>query len=116
MQKRNFLKVSVVLLAVFGLVNLTGVASAHEKWFVDDPNSFKVDLGLIFSWPVLVAVTLAGAAFALVKWADHQYQKRVLDHKPAKNNLAGIQEERLQRLYAYLPMLLALHVAVPLLV
>ncbi len=105
-----------MLLAVFGLVNLTGVASAHEKWFVDDPNGFKVDLGLIFSWPVLIAVVISGVAFVLIKWADQQYQKRILDHKPAKNNLAGIQEERLQKLYAYLPMLLAFHVAVPLLV
>jgi uncharacterized membrane protein YphA (DoxX/SURF4 family) len=114
--KRNFLKVSVMLLAVLGLVNLTGVASAHEKWFVEDPNSFKVNLGLIFSWPVLIAVVVSGAAFVLIKWADRQYQKRILDHKPAKNNLAGIEEERLQKLYAYLPVLLAFHVAVPLLV
>ncbi len=116
MKTRNFLRVSLMLLAVFGLVNLTSVASAHEKWFVDDPNGFKVDLGLIFSWPVLIAVVISGAAFVLIKWADQQYQKRILDHKPAKNNLAGIQEERLQKLYAYLPMLLAFHVAVPLLV
>lgn len=116
MKKRNFLRLGLVSGAVFGLINLTGTASAHEKWFVDGPNSFEIDLGLIFSWPVLAAVVISGAAFILVKWADRQYQKRVLDHKPAKNNLAGIQEEQLQKLYAYLPMLLAFHLAVPLLV
>ncbi|MDB5078451.1 MAG: hypothetical protein JWP00_375 [Chloroflexi bacterium] len=116
MKKKSLIRFGLVLIAVFGLVNLTGVASAHEKWFVDNPHSFHVNLGLLFSWPVLAAVLISGAAFGLVKWADQQYQKRVLDHKPAKNNLAGIQEERLQKLYAYLPMLLAFHLAVPLLV
>ena len=114
--KRNFWKTSAVLVAVFGLVNLTGVASAHEKWFVDDPNGFKVDLGLIFSWPMLIAVVVSAAAWFLIKWADRQYQQRILDRKPAENSLPGIQEEKLQRLYAYLPMLLAFHMAVPLLV
>ncbi|MBN9390422.1 MAG: DoxX protein [Chloroflexi bacterium] len=116
MRTRKFVKGSLILLAVFGLVNLPGLASAHEKWFVDDPNGFKVDLGLIFSWPVAIAVAVSAVAVALVTWLDRQYQKRVLDKKPARNNLAGIPEERLQKLYGFLPMLLAFHVAVPLLV
>ncbi len=93
------------------------VASAHEKWFVENPNGYKVDLGLLFSWQTLAAIVVGSIVTGLSLVADRRYRVwRRAKNPNLENKLIGIREERLRRVYAYLPLLLAIHTAIPLLV
>jgi len=104
--------------ALFGILTVKPTtASAHEKWFVENPNSYKVDPGLLFSWQTLAALLVGGTVTVLAVVADRRYRiwRRAKDPN-LENKLVGIREERLRRVYAYLPLLLAVHTAIPLLV
>ncbi len=92
-------------------------ASAHERWFVDNPNNYSLDFGLLFSWQVLSAVLIGATVTMLAALLDRRYRtwKRARNPK-LENVLVGISEVRLRRVYSYLPLLLAIHTAVPLLV
>jgi len=91
--------------------------SAHERWFVANPNQYTPNWLLLGSAPVLLAVAVAGIALIAARVADSLYHRWLRTRPGASiNRFAGISEERLRRVYAYLPLLLAVHVAVPLLV
>jgi len=92
--------------------------SAHERWFVADPNRYTPEWSLLLSGPVLLAIAIAALALVAARVADGAFRRWQNTRRGAAlaNRLAGIGEERLQRVYAYLPLLLAVHVAVPLLV
>jgi uncharacterized membrane protein YphA (DoxX/SURF4 family) len=104
------------LLAVVWLVSPENVA-AHEKWFVDDPKKYPVDFSLFFSWQVFAAVLIGAVALAVALVIDQRYRVwRRAKNPKLENRLAGIEEKRLRRVYSFLPLLLAIHTAVPLLV
>lgn len=106
-------------LLTIGLVFLgqPSTAAAHERWFVDNPNSYPVDFSLILSWPVLLIIFAGAAITGLTIVLDRKYRhwRRLLNPR-LENVLVGLDEKRLRRVYAYLPLLLAVHTAVPLLV
>ncbi len=107
------------LLVVLGLAVVVwpGQAQAHEKWFVKDPNSFPLKWERIFDWPVLVAVLVAAVATGTALFIDKQYRVwRRAKNPNLTNRLIGVEERRLRRLYAWLPLILAIHTAIPLLV
>jgi len=107
--------ITAIMVAVFLLDPQT--AFAHERWFVHDPNSFQVDFRLLFSLPVLGALVVGGAAVTTAYLLSQRYVTWEAAHHPSEENiLLGIGEGRLQRVYAYLPLLLAVHAAIPLLV
>jgi len=91
--------------------------SAHEKWFVADPNGYSIEWRRLGSWPVIGAILIALGAVAVALLLDRRYREwqRQRQHAPVYA-LAGIGEEQLRRVYAFLPLLLAIHTAVPLLV
>lgn len=43
-----------------------GIASAHEKWFVDNPVSYPLQWNLLFSWPVAFALAASAGAVGLL--------------------------------------------------
>ena len=109
----------VTLICLIGLSLLVNPrsAAAHERWFVNDPNSYQLDLTLLWSWPVLIIIGLALALTGLAIVVDRQYRRWHRARNPRlENGLIGLDEKRLRRVYAYLPLLLALHTAVPLLI
>ena len=92
-------------------------ASAHERWFVDNPNSYLVDFSFLFSWQVMSAVLIGAIVTTLAALLDRRYRTWKRARNPnLENVLVGISEVRLRRVYSYLPLLLAIHTAVPLLV
>ncbi len=92
-------------------------ASAHERWFVEDANGYRLDFGLLFSWQVGIALVFGGLITVGALVADRQYRVWRRNVRPSQENvLVGITEQRLRRVYSYLPLLLAIHTAVPLLV
>ena len=94
-----------------------GTAAAHERWFVDNPDSYPVDFSLLLSWPVLLVMSAGLLITGLMVALDRNYRHWRRKLNPALENvLVGLDEKRLRRVYAYLPLLLALHTAVPLLV
>lgn len=92
-------KISAVLGILIALLCLPQPVSAHEKWFVDRPNDYALEWGLLGSWPVVVAVAIAFAALALACALESRLCAR--QHVRGGNVLAGIGEERLRRVYAY---------------
>ena len=106
-----------MMAAIGTLLLVPQPVSAHEKWFVTDPNSYPVEWGRLFSWYVIGAILIAGGAVAVALLLDWRYRERRMQQgvEPVYA-LAGINEEQLRRVYAFLPLLLAIHTAVPLLV
>ncbi len=112
-------RIGIAILAIFLFAILAAPkeASAHEKWFVKNPNDYDIDLGLLFSWQVLVALLVGATAVVVTRAIDQRYRVwRRARNPDLQNQLIGIREERLSRVYAYLPLLLAIHTAIPLLV
>lgn len=91
--------------------------SAHEKWFVADPNRYPIEWGRLLSWQaigaILIAVSAVAGALLIERWYRGWRTQRGVEPVYA---LAGVGEEQLRRVYAFLPLLLAIHTAVPLLV
>lgn len=111
--KWSFLTVVVGLV----LVAWPSEATAHEKWFVRDPNNYKLEWNRFFDWPVLLSVVVASVATGVALWLDKWWRVRARARKPnLTNRLIGVEERRLRRLYAWLPLILAVHTAIPLLV
>jgi len=114
---KNWLPLAILGTAVSAWFISPQTASAHERWFVKDPNNYQVDFGLLFSWQVLAALAVGGVATVLAVFIDRRYRVwRRAKNPDLRNQLIGISEEKLRRVYAYLPLLLAVHTAIPLLV
>ncbi len=116
--RRKFGNISIGLALVLTVVLVWPQSAwAHERWFVDKPNSYLVDFGLLFSWQVLSAVAIGTVVTGLALVLDRRYRTWKRAHNPnLENVLVGISEARLRRVYSYLPLLLAVHTAIPLLV
>ncbi len=109
--------VPAMICTIGGFFAAPETAQAHERWFVEKPNDYRADFGRLFSWEVLVAIGVALAITGSALFIDRQYHAWRHRHNPDDQDLlAGISRERLGRVYAYLPLLLAIHTAIPLLV
>jgi uncharacterized membrane protein YphA (DoxX/SURF4 family) len=86
-------------------------AAAHERWFV--PGEFPVQWGELARAETLVPVGLAAAGAGLVAWLWRLRRRRPLLPGPLA---LGATPERLAVLMGWVPLLLAVHAAVPLLV
>ncbi len=116
----KILTVFISLVFVFLiLIALPSPALAHERWFVENPNSYQLDFNLIFSWQVGFTLLFGGSVTLAAWFLAQRYRIWHRNRNPNPNQenvLAGISEKRLRRVYSYLPLLLAVHTAVPLLV
>jgi hypothetical protein len=88
-------------------------AEAHEKWFLD-PGAHPLDVGAALqdalTWvAIVVPVVLWGVAAVLWRWRNHR------SFVPSPSDLGGRPEAR-DALYAFIPLVLAVHLAVPLLI
>ena len=114
-RRRHLLFLGIGLL--FLILSVPAKALAHERWFVKDLSRYPIHFELLFSWPVLAALVVSGGAVMTARFLDKRYRQRQRQQNPDFDNaLLGIGEERLRRVYGYLPLLLAVHTAVPMLV
>lgn len=90
----------------------TTIASAHEKWFVSGETPALTRSGFLTTY-ALSAAAIA-AAVTLVAWFFWRRRER-RDLVPGPERL-GATEESMTRLFAWAPVILAVHFAVPLLV
>jgi uncharacterized membrane protein YphA (DoxX/SURF4 family) len=109
---RNVLRyIGVLWIAVACLVPAT--ALAHEKWFVEQ-EKYPLETGAILSWRTAlglgVALLVVGAAYGIERLLQRATLSRELSNRLAE------AEDRLLRLYDWVPLVLGIHVAVPLLV
>ncbi|MEX2541637.1 MAG: hypothetical protein WD314_07505 [Trueperaceae bacterium] len=91
---------------------LTGTGSAHEKWFIDDER-FSTDLASAFT-PEAVWFVAAALVFFLAAWGLWRLRDR-------RNLLPGPElfrasSQGLSALYGLVPLILGVHLAVPLLI
>jgi len=102
--------------AVIGGVGLAGpfgrTAEAHEKWFLDS-GAFPLTMGEALrdplTWLAIGAPIVLWAAAALLwRWRGHR------SFVPSPRQLGGRPEAR-DALYAFIPLVLAVHLGVPLL-
>jgi uncharacterized membrane protein YphA (DoxX/SURF4 family) len=111
-----WLRISFFVSAIgLALIALPGEASAHQKWFTRDPNSYQVRWERFTDWPFLSAVVIAAVATGTALFIDKRWRVyRRAKNPKLTNALIGVEETRLRRLYAFLPLLLAIHTAIPL--
>lgn len=87
--------------------------AAHEKWFVES-SSYPLELGRAIRDPAAwAALGVAAALWGMVAVLWHVRGRRPL--LPGPRELGGNPEAR-EALYAFIPLILAIHLAVPLLV
>ncbi len=96
-----------------GLALLPGLASAHEKWFADHTTD-PIDSKYIFSLQTLLAIGAAGLAVLLVRLIE-PWMKRKFPIL-GQSLPATFSDDRLQLIYDWIPLIMAIHVAVPLIV
>jgi len=87
-------------------------ALAHEKWFVD-PSPYPVRLDSPALTRTLLALAVSAAAVGLAFIIDRLWRNRA--RAPTPPDLAK-SREHLRRLFAWIPLILAVHIAVPLIV
>lgn len=98
------------LLALAGTVLAPG-AAAHERWFT--PGGYApIRTEDVLSPVTILALAVVAAALALA-WGAHRLAARRPVPVPA---LPGVNPHHIANLYAWIPPLLALHAAVPLIV
>src|SRR5918997_6823311 len=103
--------VPALVLAALGLHLLAPVASAHERWFVAGGDR-PVMVEEIVSGVTLLALATMGGAVGLAWLAARVAGRRRLAGTPLER--FGVRS--LTNLYAWLPPVLAVHAAVPLIV
>ncbi len=99
-----------VILAGFGLVLLARGASAHERWFTDGGHQ-PLRIEDVFSLVTLLALATMGAAVGAAWLVERALERRRLGSSLERLGIAG-----LTNLYAWIPPVLAVHAAVPLIV
>ena len=87
-------------------------AHAHVTWF-QPPQGYPISPEAVLQWPSLLGLAVAGLAVG-VAWLADWLLRRAPWFPPAPEAL-GVSRQRLERLYAWLPLLLATHLAVALL-
>ena len=108
---RRWSTVSALVLAALALHLLAPVASAHERWFVAGGDR-PVMVEEIVSGVTLLALATMGGAVGLAWLAARVAGRRRLAGTPLER--FGVRS--LTNLYAWLPPVLAVHAAVPLIV
>src|SRR5262245_9171958 len=111
MKRRAQIKLTTVLLGVItSVTTITNVAHAHEKWFKEgQPTEWSqlLEMRRMVLIGAVVAVTIAAAI-----WWRARAKRDLLPGTEA----FGATPEGRARFYSWVPAILALHVAVPLLV
>lgn len=108
----NMTRRGLAILAGLLLAAVPGLTYAHEKWFGDDlPN--PIDPQYIVSTQTLVALVGAAAAVLLVNLLEPWIKRRI---PLVGQSISDLPKDRLALIYDWLPLILAAHVVVPLLV
>lgn len=102
----------VICAAAIVLLVCVESAVAHEKWFVD-PAPYPVTLDRPALIRTLLALAVSAVALGLAFTVDRLWRRRI--HAPAPADLAK-SRDHLRRLFAWIPLILAVHAAVPLIV
>jgi uncharacterized membrane protein YphA (DoxX/SURF4 family) len=102
---------TAMLLALGGWLALAPGVSAHERWFTPG-GSRPVQPEAIFSGVTLLAIAVIAGALGLAWLIERLLARR----RGAGYVLEGLGIRSLSNLYAWLPPILALHAAVPLIV
>jgi hypothetical protein len=93
-------------------VVLPTVVRAHEKWFVD-ATLYPTDWGAVFRFPGVLAVAVALAATLLV-WIG--WRSRAGSDLIPGPEVLGATEAGRARFYALVPLILGIHIALPLII
>lgn len=101
------------LLLIACLALVPGTALAHQKWFVD-PDRYPLETSAILSWRTALGLGLALAAVLTALLIDRAVRRSRLPGELSSR--LEDAESRIVRLYDWVPLVLGLHVAVPLLV
>ncbi len=88
-----------------------GAVRAHEKWFVD-ATLYPTEWGALVRFPGILAVAVALVATVLV-WLGWRRRGRDLIPGP---HVLGASEAGRARFYALVPLILGIHIALPLIV
>lgn len=110
---RRLARAAALAVAVFALAALIAVppTSAHERWFT--PGGYApISIDEVFSGVTILALVVVGVVLALA-WGLARFAGQ---HKLAGPPLTMIGVQSVGKLYAWVPPLLALHAAVPLIV
>jgi uncharacterized membrane protein YphA (DoxX/SURF4 family) len=108
------LKAGIITFAVLVLARMAGAQTvyAHEKWFAN-AQDYPLRFDLLFRPLPLTFIALVALATAVGAWLWRQRGKRDFVPGPA---FFGATSERLAALYSLVPLILGIHIAVPLLV
>lgn len=87
--------------------------AAHQKWFVE-PDQFLLETGAILSWRTALGLGVAFAALGAALLVDRLIRRAPLPSELSERLQSA--EERLTRLYDWVPLVFGIHVAIPLLV
>jgi hypothetical protein len=101
--------VMVVLLAVFAF---PGTAHAHEKWF-HDAEPYPTNWAQAFKFPQVIGVTVAVLLTVALGFVWRKFGRRNVLPGP---EALGATPEGFARFYAMVPLILGLHVGLPLIV
>jgi uncharacterized membrane protein YphA (DoxX/SURF4 family) len=104
--------VAIFLLTIGASVGIsTTTASAHEKWFVDDAAAYPIQVDPEGLGRSLVSLSVGAAAVGAAYVLERLWRKRRTP--PIPESVAKSQQD-LKRLFAWMPVILAVHAAVPL--
>ena len=101
------------LLLIGCVALLPGTALAHQKWFVD-PDRYPLEISAILNWRTALGLGLALVALLTALLIDRAVRRARLPGELSSR--LEDAESRIVRLYDWVPLVLGLHVAVPLLV
>src|SRR6188508_2045736 len=99
-------------IALIALLTVPGAAYAHEKWFAD-ASVYPTQWEQVFRFPQIVGVSLALAATIMLAIVWRRNNGRAL--LPGPESLGATRDGR-ARFYALVPLILGIHVGLPLLV
>ncbi len=99
---------SMFLLAMF----ISYPAAAHEKWFTNS-TKFPIAWGEVLSVKTLFVLAAVAGGLAVAFLVDALFRRYRPDRLPIDIHLS---EKQLERIFAWVPLILAIHAAVPLIV
>ncbi|MDP9379472.1 MAG: DoxX protein [Chloroflexota bacterium] len=105
-------RIVVAALAVWVAVLSSAPAQAHEKWFTDS-SKFPITWGEAFSLKTVLVLLAVAAGLAAVYGLDWGLRTFWPNRLPRTVRLS---QRQLERIFAWVPLLLGLHAAVPLIV
>jgi hypothetical protein len=104
---------AIVLLIILAAFVFPGTAHAHEKWFHDNPAAHRTSWAQAFKPPQIIGVTLAVLGTLTLGLIWRKVGRRPILPGP---EALGATTAGFARFYALVPLILGVHVGVPLLV